>query len=262
MHTDEEVEATVANIRGSNNPVAISQEFIHSRDAHWAERDAALNRLGELIQEGSLDPNADDFSPVLKTIILGLVTQLPDLRSQVVRSACGTLALLAAEVGDHSALDRPMREQVIPAVIALISNGNKVLASAGRECLPTLVMYGHFEGSIKVLTQALAEARHVAVRHSCCVCLLHVLQYWPMQTLSAVAMVLERSLLPACTDAAVEVRALARQCLVHYVLAFPDRQPSVEGNLDEQTRKLVKQEISEARDGPPPERHVDDGQPD
>ena len=43
---------------------------------------------------------------VLDVIFLG--RQLPDLRSQVVRSACNTLALLAAEVGDHTALDRPM----------------------------------------------------------------------------------------------------------------------------------------------------------
>ena len=53
-----------------------------------------------------------------------------------------------------------------------------VLATAGRETLPTLFMYCHFDSMLKVLTTSLAEARHAAVRHSCCVCLLHALRYF------------------------------------------------------------------------------------
>ena len=147
----------MAQIQASSSISQLSQELLFDRDAHWAERDACLQRLGELVQAGLLDPTTDGFSTSLKALIQGVVTQLPDLRSQVARSACSTLALLAAEVGDHAALDRPMREQVLPALISLASNGNKVLATAGRECLPTLVMYCHFEGMIKV--SAAPEAR-------------------------------------------------------------------------------------------------------
>ena len=163
----------------------------------------------------------------------GLVTLVPDLRSQVARSSCDTLALLAAEVGDHAVLDRPMREQVLPALISLASNGNKVLASAGRECLPTLVMYCHFESMLKVLAGTLGESRHATVRHVCCVCLVHALQYWPMEVLGGVAALLGHS-----RPGRDRARSGARraQCLV------PTRPPSPNGQLlstSDRTRRHV-----------------------
>ena len=193
-------------IRGSCSLTQIAGDYLLGRESHWAERDAALQRCGELLEEGALNPVDDDFSTSLKSLVAGLVAQLPDLRSQVVRSACNTLALLAAEMCDHAALERLMCKSVLPAVIALISNGNKVLATAGRDCLPILFMYCHFDSMLKVLASSLVEARHVAVRHSCCVCLLHALKYWPVQVLSSMAGLLERTLVPTATDAAVEVR--------------------------------------------------------
>ena len=208
VHTDVEVEETVSQIQATSSVAQLATSFLATRDAHWAERDAALQRLGDLVQNGALNPSAEDYAANLKAVIIGLVTQLPDLRSAVVRSACSALALLVAEVGDHASLDRPLREQVLPALISLVSNGNKVLASAGRECLPTIVMCCHFDGMLKVLATTLGESRHVAVRHSCCVCLLYALQRWPIEVLSTMAALLERALVPAATDAAVEVRPL------------------------------------------------------
>ena len=255
LHTDEEVEQVVAQVRASNDVAQISNELLTDRDAHWAERDAALQRLGELLQAGALNPSASDFASSLKAMLSGIVTQLPDLRSQVARSACSTLMLLAAEVGDHAALDRPMREQVLPAVIALISNGNKVLATAGRECLPTLTMYCHFDGMLKVLASAVTESRHISVRHACLNSLNQALQYWPVQVLGAVGGLLEKALVPAATDAAHEVRALARQCLVQYQLAFPERAQHIDSRLDSPTRRKVKEETRDV-EGHGTERHV------
>jgi hypothetical protein len=144
-------------------------------------------------------------------------------------------------------------------------------------------MYCHFEGVLKALVQSLSEARQKAVRHSCCVCLLHALQYWPLPTLDAVGRLVEKALLPAATDAAVEVRAedtttpapspcahrpcppimirwqvraLARQCLVQYCLGFPEASSRVHAALDEPTRKLLKKETAEAQQTPAEQRHV------
>ena len=257
MHTDEEVEEVVSKVQVSTSIVQLSQELLADRQSHWAERDAALQRLGELVQDGFLDPdNESEFGRSLKALMTGLSVQLPDLRSQVVRSACNTLALVCAEVGDHSYMERPLVTQVLPALVTLVCNGNKVLATAGRETLPTLVMYCHFDGVLKVLATELLESKQKAVRHSCCVCLLHALQYWPLQVLSAVGALLERAIVPAATDAAPEVRSLARQCLVHYGLGFPERSAAVESRLDAPTRALVNQEMEQAPPVSNEQRHV------
>jgi hypothetical protein len=89
-HTEEEVEQEIARISVSNDVRGLSG-FLETRDANWAERDAALRRLGEMVNAGMLDANSPDFGSLLKALLTGLVAQLPDLRSQVARSACETL---------------------------------------------------------------------------------------------------------------------------------------------------------------------------
>ena len=257
MHTDEEVEEVVSKVQVSTSIVQLSQELLADRQSHWAERDAALQRLGELVQDGFLDPdNESEFGRSLKALMTGLSVQLPDLRSQVVRSACNTLALVCAEVGDHSYMERPLVTQVLPALVTLVCNGNKVLATAGRETLPTLVMYCHFDGVLKVLATELLESKQKAIAPL-------VLRLPPpcapvlaLQVLSAVGALLERAIVPAATDAAPEVRSLARQCLVHYGLGFPERSAAVESRLDAPTRALVNQEMEQAPPVSNEQRHV------
>ena len=84
-----------------------------------------------------------------------------------------------------------MRESVLPVLIALVSNGNRVLASAGRDTLPTIFLYCHFDGMLKVIAQTIGESRHASVRHSCLGCLLHALQYWPTSVLGVVGGLLD-----------------------------------------------------------------------
>ena len=216
---------------------------LQDRSIPWNERDEALQKLAHLFTTGQPSPHLEDFVTQLKAAVHGLVAQLQDLRSQVVRSACVAVAQLVALVGDHPAFERLLREHLLPGLLQLASNGNKVLAGNGRECLPALVMHCHFDGVLKVLAAYLKESRHVVVRHSCCVCLLHALQYWPLPTLTTVGALLERVLVPATADAAVEVRALARQCLVQYEIAFPQRAAPVEETLDSPTKRLIRQEV-------------------
>ena len=124
--------------------------YLQTRDVEWDLRDASLQRLTELLQEGALDTQSADFAQQLKSVVTAIVTQLPDLRSQVAKSACSSLTTLATHLGDHGGLDRPMRESVLPTLLTMAGNGNKVLAAAARDCLPQLLVSCHFEGMLKV----------------------------------------------------------------------------------------------------------------
>ena len=95
-----------------------------------------------------MDAHATEFMPVL----MAIVEQLPDLRSQIARSACNALTEFAAAVGDQAGMERPMRESVLPALLTMAGNGNKVLAAAGRDCLPVLLEHVHFDSMLKVRT--------------------------------------------------------------------------------------------------------------
>ena len=229
---------------------------IKTRDADWMVRDGALQRLGILLQDGALDPGDLDFGKQLKAVVGALCAQLPDNRSQLIKNACSTIVAFVEVLGDHPAMDRPLREQVFPAVLTLAGNGNKVLAAAGRDCLPQLVMHCHFEGLLRLLATTLKESRQAMVRNLCCVCLHHALQYWPLPTLAPVGALLEKTLAAAATDAANDVRSLARKALVQYQIAFPERAAAAAKRLPPDAAKLLANESSDA---PPPKvRHVVD----
>ena len=90
---------------------------IQDRTEPWDVRDDALNQITDLCAAGSLSPNLPDFTAQLKAVVRGLVAQLSDLRSQVVRSACAAISQLVAVVGDHPALDRLVYEQLLPGLL-------------------------------------------------------------------------------------------------------------------------------------------------
>jgi hypothetical protein len=147
-------------------------DLLQSRRADWVVRDMALQRLLVIARNGGIEAETPDF----KQIVSGLAEQVPDLRSQVVRSACAAIVELSCAVGDHLAFDRPLREVLLPPLIDLVSNGNKVLANAGKETLLPLFTNCHFQGMLKLLATSLKESKHPAVKHACCVCLAYALQ--------------------------------------------------------------------------------------
>ena len=119
--------------------------LLKDRKGDWAVRSAALQQIGVMVSENGMDAHDAAFKPVLE----GIVAQLPDLRSQVVLAACSALTDFAAAVGDQQAMERPMRESVLPTLLTLTGNGNKVLAGAGRDCLPTVLEVCHFDSMLK-----------------------------------------------------------------------------------------------------------------
>lgn len=80
-----------------------------------------LKKIRSLVIAGAT--NYEDFTINLRTLELPLQTTLKDLRSQVVREACFTIAFLSQTLGnkfDHAA------ECLLPALINLIQNSAKV----------------------------------------------------------------------------------------------------------------------------------------
>ena len=141
--TAEQHEAAAARV--ANLPLSKLADLLKDRKDDWALRDAALQQVAALVGAHGVGTHSADFKPVL----MGIVAQLPDLRSQVVRSACSALTEFAAAVGDQAAIERPMREAVLPTLLTLAGNGNKVLAAAGRDCMPTLLEHVHFDSMLK-----------------------------------------------------------------------------------------------------------------
>lgn len=247
MDRNAAAEAEAARKQVSRLSLLELADLLQSRRADWVVRDMALQRLLVITRNGGIEAE----TPLFKQIVSGLAEQIPDLRSQVVRSACAAIVELSCAVGDHSAFDRPLREVLLPTLIDLVSNGNKVLANAGKEALLPLFTHCHFQGMLKLLATSLKESKHPSVKHSCCICLAYAIQFWPKQVLSPLALLLEETLVQIVADASADVRSLARHAIVAYSAGFSDRSLVVAMQLDANTRQLVEEESS--RTPPPPE---------
>lgn len=232
------------------------------QDEDWKARDEALQRLQVLIKDGALSCNGfiSGFPENLKDLVHSLVAQLYDLRSVIVRSAVGTLKVLMTEVGDHAASERPFTEDVLEGLLQLASSGNKVLSAAGRDAFPHFVDAVRFESLLSAspngLLHWLRGMKHVPVKMTCLRATLQALQTWPLALLTPAAEPLEIALVEAASNAAGEVRSIARQCLLTHLANTPVRRSEVDKWLARypDTKKQLDKEASPPGALPPPER--------
>jgi CLIP-associating protein 1/2 len=85
-----------------------------------------LKRLRSIISSGG--DGYDEFFRTLRQLDLPLVNTVKDLLSQVVREACITLAFMSIRLTNR--FERTA-EGVIPAMLNLIQNSAKVIATSG-----------------------------------------------------------------------------------------------------------------------------------
>ena len=93
-----------------------------------------LKRLRSIISSGG--DQYDEFFRTLRQLELPLVTTVKDLRSQIVREACITLAYMSVRLTNR--FERTA-EGIIPAMINLIQNSARVIASSGSVAIRYIV---------------------------------------------------------------------------------------------------------------------------
>jgi CLIP-associating protein 1/2 len=79
----------------------------------------------------------DEFFRNLRQLDLPLVSSVKDLRSQIVREACITLAFMSVRLTNR--FERTA-EGVLPAMIILIQNSAKIIATSGAVAMRYIVI--------------------------------------------------------------------------------------------------------------------------
>jgi CLIP-associating protein 1/2 len=97
-----------------------------------------LKRIRSLIVGGA--DQYEEFFRQLRQLDLPLVATVKDLRSQIVREACFTLAFMSLRLGNR--FERTA-EGIIPAMMNLIQNSAKVMATSGSVGINYIVTNTH-----------------------------------------------------------------------------------------------------------------------
>ncbi|KAL4617182.1 CLIP-associating protein 2-like [Arapaima gigas] len=177
-----------------------------SDDKHdWDQRTNALKKVRSLLVAGAA--NYDCFYQHLRLLDGAFKLSAKDLRSQVVREACITVAHLSTVLGnkfDHGA------EAIVPVLFNLIPNCARVMATSGVAAIRFIIRHTHVPRLIPLITSN-CTSKSVAVRRRCYDFLDLLLQEWHTHSLEKHAAVLVESIKKGIRDADAEARMEARK---------------------------------------------------
>ncbi|KAF4100438.1 hypothetical protein G5714_018634 [Onychostoma macrolepis] len=206
-----------------------------SDDKHdWDHRANALKKIRSLLVAGAAD--YDCFYQHLRLLDGAFKLSAKDLRSQVVREACITVAHLSTLLGnkfDHGA------EAIVPVLFNLIPNCAKVMATSGTAAIRIIIRHTHVPRLIPLITGN-CTSKSVAVRRRCHEFLDHLLQDWQTHSLERHVAVLVDSIRKGIKDADSEARVEARKAYWGLRARFPGEAESLYNSLEPSYQKTLQ----------------------
>ncbi|XP_064876270.1 CLIP-associating protein 2-like isoform X2 [Oncorhynchus nerka] len=211
---------------------------ICSDDKHdWDQRAAAMKKIRSLIVAGATEYEC--FYQHLRLLDGAFKLSAKDLRSQVVREACITVAHLSTVLGnkfDHGA------EGILPILFNLIPNCAKVMATSGASAIRFIIRHTHVPRLIPLITSN-CTCKSVAVRRKCFDFLDLLLQEWQTQTLERHTAVMVASIKKGIADADAEARVEARKAYWGLRNHFPGEADSLFNSLEPSYQKSLQSSL-------------------
>ncbi|XP_055074852.2 CLIP-associating protein 2 isoform X30 [Misgurnus anguillicaudatus] len=206
-----------------------------SDDKHdWDHRVTALKKIRSLLVAGATD--YDCFYQHLRLLDGAFKLSAKDLRSQVVREACITVAHLSTILGnkfDHGA------EAIVPVLFNLIPNCAKVMATSGTAAIRIIIRHTHIPRLIPLITSN-CTSKSVAVRRRCYEFLDLLLQEWQIHSLERHTAVMVESIRKGIRDADSEARVEARKAYWGLRAHFPGDADSLYNSLEPSYQKTLQ----------------------
>ncbi|KAK7497575.1 hypothetical protein BaRGS_00011215, partial [Batillaria attramentaria] len=204
----------------------------------WEKRVDHTRLLRALVVHGAADH--DEFFQQLRVLEPSLVLAVKDLRSQVVREACITIAYLAQQLGNK--IDR-FAEVVFPALFNLIPNSAKIMATSGSVCIRFIIQYVHSNRLIPIITSNMSSKSNT-IRRQACEFLNQLLHSWGTHTLEKHIAILQDSIRRGISDADSEARAFSRKAFWGFAEHFKSQADALLGALDPSKQKMLQGELS------------------
>ncbi|XP_059795087.1 CLIP-associating protein 2 isoform X11 [Balaenoptera ricei] len=224
IYSSRELEETLNKIRE-----------ILSDDKHdWDQRANALKKIRSLLVAGAAQ--YDGFFQHLRLLDGALKLSAKDLRSQVVREACITVAHLSTVLGnkfDHGA------EAIVPTLFNLVPNSAKVMATSGCAAIRFIIRHTHVPRLIPLITSN-CTSKSVPVRRRSFEFLDLLLQEWQTHSLERHAAVLVETIKKGIHDADAEARVEARKTYMGLRNHFPGEAETLYNSLEPSYQKSLQ----------------------
>ncbi|XP_017761574.1 PREDICTED: CLIP-associating protein 1-A isoform X5 [Eufriesea mexicana] len=192
----------------------------------WKQRTESMKKLRAIIIANG--PSYENFLENLKSIQRAFEVACTDLRSQVVREACITLAFLSQQLKNKFA---SFGEAVLLTLMNLIQNSAKVVATAGAVAVRFILQNTHSSRFVPIITSCLSH-KSKDLRRASCEYLNLILQIWPTQILQKHVTILQDTIKKGIADSDSEARAFARKSYWAFKDHFPEQAEALLNSLD------------------------------
>ncbi|XP_055995672.1 CLIP-associating protein 1-like isoform X37 [Ostrea edulis] len=214
------------------------QSILGDTSKDWEKRNEAVKTIRAVIVAGGME--YDDFQQSIRSLDISLVSAVKDLRSQIVRETCITLAFLSQQMGSRF---EPLAEILLPHLINLIPNSAKVMASSGITCIHFIIQYTQSSRLIPILTNNLTSKSSV-IRRQCFELLQIALQNWSTHCLEKHIALLQDSIKRGISDADSEARLVARRSYWGFADHFREQANMLMNSLEPREQKLLQDQCS------------------
>lgn len=214
------------------------REVISSPSNDWDKRVDALKKLRSLLIAGA--NGYEEFYPHLRLLEPAMQLSIKDLRSQVVREACITVAYMSQEL--HHKVDH-LCETVLPNLIYLIPNSAKVMASSGVVTIRFIIQNTHHHKLIPILLREISS-KNREIRKVLCEVLDQLVHTWPTHSMEKHVLILAETIKKGITDADPEARAFSRKAYWGFAGHFKDEADKLLNSLDPSYKKMLQGEMS------------------
>ncbi|XP_063908191.1 CLIP-associating protein isoform X3 [Zophobas morio] len=221
--------------REVNDHMKNIQDTISDPSKEWNKRVDALKKIRALILADAM--NYEEFHHGLKQLDIPLQATIKDLRSQVVREACITIAYLSQVIG--SKFDRTAELLMLP-LLNLIQNSAKIMSTSGIVTLRFIIQNIHSPRLIPIITSHAATSKSKDIRRSCCEFLDYILNNWPPHSLERHVAALQEAVKKGIADADPDARVSSRKAFRGFREHFPDQAEALLQSLEPSYRRALQ----------------------
>lgn len=207
---------------------------IRNANEDWSKRVDCLKKIRSIMVAGGVD--YDEFYLNLGPMLPAFQASLKDLRSQVVREACITVAYLSLILADK--FDR-LAEALLLSLISLLQNSAKVVSSSGLICIRFLLRHTHSPSLIPIIVAQLCSSKSKEIRRACCEFMHLIFRTWSSRVIERHLGLVQEAVKKGITDADAEARQVSRSAFAEFAQIFPEAADSVKNSLDFTYRKML-----------------------
>ncbi|EDV96899.1 CLIP-associating protein [Drosophila grimshawi] len=213
--------------------------IISDKNAAWEKRVDALKKIRALLQL-NYQAQPQFIAVQLKELSIGFLDILKEeLRSQVIREACITIAYMSKTM--RNKLDA-FCFSILEQLILLIQNSAKVIASASTLALKYIIKYTHAPKLLKIYTDMLQQSKSKDIRSTLCELMVLLFEEWQTKPLERHSIILRDTLKKSLGDADSEARRQSRLAYWAFRRHFPDLADQIYGNLDIAAQRALEKE--------------------